>query len=67
MKEITLSDDRILGMGENRSVHAQNIIGSGSVSWLKRLVGGLTENFNAPFQSDWEKKTGLQWKDWGKL
>jgi CheY-like chemotaxis protein len=31
----------------------------------KRLYGKLKDFFDAKFESDWEKKTGLNWKEWG--
>jgi len=34
-------------------------------SW-KRLFEKLNEFFTEKFESDWEKKTGLNWKEWGK-
>ncbi len=67
MKEITLNDDGILGMDGTPSVRTPHVV---RFEWLlraKRLIRVLIESFNAPFQSDWEKKTGLQCKDWGKL
>ncbi len=67
MKEITLNNDGILGMGENPSVRTQGMVRSGWLSWAKRVIRGLIDSFNTPFQSDWEKKTGLNWKEWGKL
>jgi hypothetical protein len=27
----------------------------------------LKEFFTATFESDWEKKTGLNWQEWGKF
>ncbi len=32
----------------------------------KRLLEKLKGFFDAKFESDWEKKTGLQWQEWGK-
>lgn len=32
----------------------------------KRLLEKLKEFFDTQFDSDWEKKTGLQWQEWGK-
>jgi len=32
----------------------------------KRLMRKLHAFFNARFVSDWEKKTGLEWKEWAK-
>jgi CheY-like chemotaxis protein len=33
----------------------------------KRLMGKLKSFFDAKFESDWEKKTGMNWQEWGKL
>ena len=33
----------------------------------KRLYGRLKGFFDSKFESDWEKKTGLNWKEWGKM
>jgi len=33
----------------------------------KRLMGRLKSFFDAKFESDWEKKTGMNWREWGKL
>jgi len=35
-------------------------------SQWKKLFQKLEEFFNGPFESDWEKRTGLDWKEWGK-
>jgi len=32
----------------------------------KRLFEKLSGFFNKVFESDWEKKTGLTWREWGK-
>ena len=32
----------------------------------KRLLGKLKGFFDNKFESDWEKKTGLQWQEWHK-
>jgi len=32
----------------------------------KRLLEKLKGFFDTRFESDWEKKTGLQWQEWGK-
>jgi CheY-like chemotaxis protein len=33
----------------------------------KRLYSKLKVFFDSKFQSDWEKKSGLNWQEWGKL
>ena len=32
----------------------------------KRLMGALKDFFDMRFETDWEKKTGLPWQEWGK-
>jgi CheY-like chemotaxis protein len=32
----------------------------------KRLFDKLKEFFDSKFESDWEKKTGLNWREWGR-
>jgi CheY-like chemotaxis protein len=32
----------------------------------KRLYGKLKNFFDAKFETDWEKKTGLDWQEWGR-
>ena len=32
----------------------------------KRLMEKLKGFFDVKFESDWEKKTGLPWQEWGK-
>jgi DNA-binding NtrC family response regulator len=32
----------------------------------KRLLQKLNSYFNEAFESDWEKKTGMNWREWGK-
>jgi DNA-binding NtrC family response regulator len=32
----------------------------------KRLLQKLNSFFNEAFESDWEKKTGMNWREWGK-
>ena len=33
----------------------------------RRLMKKLKIFFDSKFESDWEKRTGLPWKDWGKM
>lgn len=33
----------------------------------KRLLEKLKGFFDSKFESDWEKKTGMHWQEWGKL
>jgi hypothetical protein len=33
----------------------------------KRLFEKLKGFFDSKFESDWEKKTGLNWREWGKV
>lgn len=57
----------IAGMGEKLGGGRQDAKRSQSPSWWKHLYNILNESFKASFETDWEKSTGLQWKDWGKL
>ncbi len=67
MKEITLEDGGILSMGGNPNVLTEGNAKSGVPSWARRLIRGVINGLAAPFQSDWEEKTGLEWKEWAKL
>jgi len=64
MEEFTLTSDRIIGVREKSGQH---MLKSESLGLWKRLLNGLKASFNAPFESAWEKKAGLHWRDWGKL
>ena len=35
-------------------------------SFWKNLFQKLEEFFEGSFDSDWEKKTGLDWQEWGR-
>ena len=35
-------------------------------SLWKNLFQELEEFFNGSFESDWEKKTNLDWQEWGR-
>ena len=35
-------------------------------SLWKNLFQELEEFLNGSFESDWEKKTGLDWQEWGR-
>jgi hypothetical protein len=61
------ADGRISGMGDKLSAGHQDAQRSQSPSWWKHLYKILNESFKASFETDWEKSTGLPWKDWGKL
>jgi DNA-binding response OmpR family regulator len=37
------------------------------LSGWKRLTEKLKSFFDSKFESDWEKKTGLMWQEWGKM
>ncbi len=66
MKEIMLNDG-ILDMSVNARVLTQGKIKSEASSWARRLIRSVINAFSAPFQSDWEEKTGLERKEWVKL
>ncbi len=42
-----------------------NIELRGLTVW-RRLCEKMKEFFKEPFQSEWEKKTGLEWREWSK-
>jgi len=67
MTDITLRDGRVLGYGVDRETKLQDTRSSRGVSWWKHLFEELREGVKAPFVSDWETKTGMHWKDWGKM
>ncbi len=67
MKESALSVGGILVAPEKAGPRSQDRAGLQSVSWLKLLFQEVGASFRAPFESDWEQKTGLHWREWGKL
>ncbi len=67
MKEFTSSGIGFLNVAGKTNLGEKNTSRSQSFATLKRLFEGLKASFNASFESDWEKKTGLPWKDWGKM
>jgi hypothetical protein len=66
MKESALKSEGISGAGEQRSLSLQDIVRAEAGSWLKRLLKEGRAILDALFESDWEKKTGLRWREWGK-
>jgi hypothetical protein len=66
MKESALKSEGISGAGEQRGLSLQDIVRAEAVSWLKRLLKEGRAVLDALFESDWEKKTGLRWREWGK-
>jgi CheY-like chemotaxis protein len=44
----------------------EDVLTYGFESGWKRLLEKLHDFFSKRFESDWEKKTGLQWREWGK-
>ena len=58
---------RILSMREETRIGKQDILRAKSSSWWKNLLEKVTPKIRPPLQSDWEKKTGLHWREWGKL
>ncbi len=67
MKGSALSVGGILVVSEKAGSSSQDRSRLKSVSWLKRLSQEVRASFRAPFESDWEQKTGLHWREWGKL
>jgi len=66
MKESALNSEGILGTGEELRMSIQDSVRPQSASWLKRLLKEVRASFDTLFESDWEKETGLQWREWGK-
>ncbi len=56
MRASILTGEVNLGVKDNLDLWSQ---------W-KNLFRGLEEFFGGSFESDWEKKTGLDWHEWGK-
>ena len=67
MEEFTLTSDVITGVGEKPVQGIQRMAKSLSSGFWTSLLNELKASFNVPFESDWEKKTGLHWKEWGKM
>ncbi len=67
MKEFTLTGDVITGAGEKPLEEIQHRAKSGAIGFWRRLLKELKASFDAPFESDWENKAGIHWRDWGKL
>ena len=67
MEEFILTGEVITGVGEKPVEKIQHMAKSESTGFWKRLFSELKASFTAPFESDWEKKAGLHWRDWGKL
>jgi predicted secreted protein len=66
MKELTLRNEGISGAREQRGFSHQNTVGAEAVTWLMRLFKKGRASLDAVFESDWEKKTGTHWREWGK-
>ncbi len=56
MKASILTGEGILGVKEKIDVR----------SLWKNLSQKVEEFLNGSYESDWEKKTGLGWQEWGK-
>ena len=68
MKEYTLrSGIGLSGATKKKTLGEKDMSRSKSLPWWKPFFEELKTHFNAPFESYWEKTTGLHWKDWGKL
>jgi|PlaIllAssembly_1097288.scaffolds.fasta_scaffold2433253_1 hypothetical protein len=67
MRNLPPRDEWNLGFGMKPGPWLQDIPTSEGSSFWKRFFKELSTSFNAPFVSDWEKKSGLPWKEWGKL
>ncbi len=67
MKEFTLNGNVMTGVREKPIEGIQRMAKSVSSGFWTSLLNELKASFNVPFESDREKKTGLHWKEWGKL
>ena len=67
MEELTLTGGVITDVREKPLEKIQHMAKSESIGLWRRIFSHLRVSFNGPFQSDWEKKTRLHWRDWGKL
>ena len=56
-----------LGVRETRANEARRAVKTESVSIWRRFFRMVRTSFEASFDSDWEKNTGLHWREWGKL
>ncbi len=65
METLALNDERVLGMDEKTGKQA--VPRAKSSSWWKHFLGEVSASFAAPFESDWDGKCGLHWREWGKL
>jgi len=67
MKALTLNEMKISSMVEREGIGEADIRMHKSSSWGKRFLGQVKASFSGPFESDWDKKCGLHWREWGKL
>ncbi len=67
MEDLTLTGGVITGAREKPLEKIQHMAKSESIGLWTGLFSDLKASFNTPFESDWEKETGLHWRDWGKL
>ncbi len=67
MEEFTITGD-VMTAARGKPVEGiQHMAKSGSLGFWKCLLNELRASFNAPFESDSEKKAGIHWRDLGKL
>jgi hypothetical protein len=66
MKKSTLTSEAISGTGEEGDIRLQDSLRLEAVSWLRRLFNEVRASFDTLFESDWEKKAGRPWREWGK-
>ena len=67
MEEFSLTGDVVTGAREEPGEGIQHMSKAESLGIWKRFLNGLKASFDAPFESDLERKAGLHWRDWGKL
>jgi len=66
MKESALNCEEMFGTDQESGVGIADTRRLESVSWLKCFFQKVRESFAAPYESDWEKKAGLPWREWAK-
>ncbi len=67
MKPFTSYGHAILDLGEKTNSDKNDMPRSESLWRWNSLLEKLATSFKAPFQSDWEKKTGLEWREWSRF
>ncbi len=61
----TMNDQKIFWKDEKAD--ERDTLHAASSSWSKRFLRKVIASFNVPYQTEWEKKCGLHWREWAKL